>query len=136
MTKKNSLALLSLLVLASCVTTQPGNDPVVVTAERDTRLAEDTFALVAQTEQQARPTLVAIDYKLALQIKHGVDLIRVQSKKWVESARLLTKTYKSNRSAANKANLQTALATLEAGLSDAQKYLTQINQITQNKATP
>lgn len=129
------LAVLALL-LASCAHIQIGNDPAVVNAERDTQLAADTFTLVVNTEKQARPTLVGIDYKSAIAIKHGVDYIRVNAPKWLSSARAVTKAYKENRNAENKANLQTAIATLMTGLTQAQGYLTQINQATQQKATP
>ncbi len=134
--KKQIAFVLMGLFLASCTTVDPGNDPVVVNAERDTQLAADTFVLVATTEKQSRPVLLSIDYKAAIEIKHGVDFIRVNSPKWLETARAVTKAYKGNRSAQNKANLETAIATLTTGLSQAQGYLTQINKITQQKATP
>lgn len=133
MTRSASLALVA-LVLASCATVEIGNDAVVVNAERDTQLAADTFALVASTEKETRATLVAIDYKTAIQIKHGVDYIRVNSPKWLASARAITKSYKANRTDQNKANLKTAMATLLSGLNQAQQYLTQINQISQQKS--
>lgn len=134
--KRNASLILAALILASCTTVDVGNDPVVVNAERDTQLAADTFNLVATTEQQTRSVIVAIDYKTAIQIKHGVDYIRVNSPKWLASARAVTKAYKDNRTPQNKANLQTAMSTLLAGLTQAQQYLTQINQISQKKVTP
>jgi hypothetical protein len=136
MRTKTILPLVALIALVGCTTTQPGNDPVVVNAERDTQLAADTFTLVATTEQQTRALLVSIDYKTAIQIKHGVDFIRLNSPKWLASARAITKAYKENRTAQNKATLQTAMTTLSAGLAQAQQYLTQINQMSQQKATP
>lgn len=132
MNRNTSLALLALF-LTSCGTVQTGNDPIVVNAERDTRLAADTFTLVASTEKQTRATILAIDYKTAIRVKHGVDYIRLNSPKWLASARAITRAYKANRTAQNKANLQTAMATLLAGLNQAQEYLTQINQFSQSQ---
>jgi len=127
---------IAFLLFAGCAAIDPGSDPIVVNAERDTQLAADTFTLVATTEQQTRALLVSVDYNTAIQIKHGVDFIRLNSPKWLATARAVTKAYKGNRNAQNKANLQTAMATLSTGLTQAQQYLTQINQLSQKKSTP
>lgn len=99
-----------------CVT--PGNDPVVVQAERTTQLALDVFDTFLLWEHNNRQALLDLDPK----IKVAADFIRERGQTWLETSRAMTKAYKENRSDANKANLDTALAVLRAGVGEAQKY--------------
>lgn len=117
----------SVLLLAACQAVQPGADPVVVNAERDTRLAADTFDLLVHTEYDQRANLQSVDPKLAGSVKAGADYIRKNAQRWLQSARVVTQAYKYNRTAQNKANVQTALATLSTAVSQAQSYLNEVN---------
>lgn len=117
---KQKLLLIPLLVfLSSCATIQTGNDAIVVNAERFTAVAADTFDLFVHTEYDNKAYLATIDPK----IHSYANYIRVNAKNWLQSARTMTKAYKQNRSAENKANLTTALAVLAAGVTETQKYL-------------
>ncbi len=118
---KLSTALLA-FVLIGCAGIQPGNDPVVVNAERSTSVAVDTFDSLFRVEAANHELLKAN----APQVVAGVNLLRRNAPHWISSVRALTVAYKSNRSAQNKANLETALSVLEAGISQARTYLSQI----------
>lgn len=124
-----SLAVIALL-FSGCATVQQGSDPIVVNAERDTQLAADTFDLLVKTEYDQRANIKAINPTLGASIKTGTDVIRRNAKEWLQSARVMTQAYKYNRTATNAANLQTAMATLAAGLSQAQGYIDQLQTVT------
>lgn len=118
-----SLAILALF-LSGCVTT---GDPVVVNAEKSTRVANDTIDAFLKLEWQNQ---VVVKAKLP-QIHSFANSLRQpdHAQKWLEDARTLTAAYKNNRSADNKANLQTILATLTAAEQTAASYTTQITQL-------
>ena len=121
--KLNLLPIVALLVLSSCATVQTGSDAVVVNAERFTSVAADTFDLFVHTEYDNRAYLATIDPH----IHPYANYIRTNAKGWLQSARVMTKAYKQNRTPENKANLTTALATLSAAIAETQKYLIKAN---------
>jgi hypothetical protein len=104
------------LYCSGCVT--PGSDPVVVNAERTTQLALDVFDTFLLWEYTNRETLQVFDPK----IKEAADFIGARGQAWLETARAMTKAYKENRSPENRANLNTALAVLRAGMGEAERY--------------
>lgn len=108
------------LILCSCSSILPGNDPVVVNAERTTQLAVDVFDTFLKWEYNNRSALA-----FKPEVKQAADFIRDNGIGWLESARSMTKAYKENRSQENKFNLDTALAILRQAISEARKYLTQ-----------
>jgi hypothetical protein len=95
-----------LFVLAACSTLTPGADPVVVNAERTTALAADTFDTFLHVEYNNRAQLAAISPA----IHTYAEVLRRNGQTWLQTARALTKTYEANRTAQNKASLQTAVA--------------------------
>ena len=104
--------------LAGCSAVSPGNDPLVVNAERTTELAVDTFDLFLRWEHDNRAVLASVP-----QIRKAADRIRMNAPTWLTSARSLTKAYKANRSPENRANLETALTVLRTALAEARTYL-------------
>lgn len=119
----------SLLILTSvcvlfegCASVTPGSDPIVVNAERSISSSVDVFDSLFKIE--------AVNHALlkqnAPQVVAQVNMLRRNAPSWIESTRSLTAAYKQNRSAQNKASLQTALAVLGAGVIQAQTYLTQV----------
>lgn len=117
-----TIALLA-LALTGCVT--PGNDPVVVNAERTTQLAVDLFDTFLAWEHSNRELLLATDPR----IKEAADFIRLRGQSWLETTRAMTKAYKQNRNNANRANLDTALAVLKVGVNEAQRHFVKgVNQ--------
>ncbi len=115
-------------MLGACATVQTGSDPVVVRAEQTVALAKATFQFAVDTEKQSRATLVQINYSAALQIKHTVDVIRLNAGIWQAAAVNEIKAYKANANNANFNALQKALADISTGMSQAQNVINQINQ--------
>jgi hypothetical protein len=93
-------------------------DPVVVNAEKTTALATDSFDSFLKFEYDNRAAL----QKASPQIKAYADVIRKNGQMWLQSARIMTRAYKNNRSADNKANLQTALAVITNAITQIQQY--------------
>jgi hypothetical protein len=112
--------LLSLLV--GCAGITPGNDPVVVNAERVTAAAAETFDGLFKTEAENHAVIKA----RAPQVASGVNRLRKLAPAALDSARAVTKAYKNNRSAENKANVGTAIAVLQSLLDQARVYLTEV----------
>jgi hypothetical protein len=113
------LRLLPILLLLGCAALQPGADPIVVRAEQTTAIALDTFDLFLRVERQNEASL----YKLNPKIHDFANLIRREAPQWLETARHLTKTYKSSRTEASKANLGTIVSLLLTSISEAQRYV-------------
>lgn len=114
------------LLLCSCASILPGNDPVVVNAERSTQLAVDTFNVIEKLEFDTYPALKAADPASAAKIRGFVNSLRVHQNEYLTSARTMTKAYKANRSPSNQANLDTAIAVLTALTSTANQYIAEI----------
>lgn len=127
------LFLSALAFAPGCISPQggyaPGADPVVVDAERDTNLAYDAFEGIKKADIDIYPAWKAIDAKSAGAFRTYVNYIRANEKRWLTTARTLTKTYKANRTADNKASLSTYMLTLTAATTEANKYLTKTNAI-------
>lgn len=126
--KKTNLILVSLVAMgfSSCnTTTTTGGastaDPVVVTAEKTLRTAKDTFDLLLHLEYNNR----AVVEKVPLGLHTYANYIRKNAPDWLITANNLKNTYKHNRSAENKASLQTALKTLSEAVLESQKYINQ-----------
>jgi hypothetical protein len=113
-------ALLALLV--SCAAIQPGNDPVVVNAERVTASAVEVFDGLFRTEFANHAVIRA----RAPQVASGVNQLRQVAPQAIATARAATQAYKNNRTSENKANVATALAVLQALLDQARVYLTEV----------
>ena len=107
-------ALALMLFSGGCVT--PGNDPVVVQAERATELSLDVFDSFLRWEYANQETV-------GCDVKQAADRIRRDGTRWLESARALTKAYKQNRTPKNKANLDTALWVLQISVEEAISYM-------------
>jgi hypothetical protein len=107
------------LLLVGCGSIQPGNDPVVVNAERTTQLAVDVFDTFLQWEYSNRQALSATP-----EVRQSADFIRAKGQDWLVTARSMTQAYKQNRTPENKANLETAMAVLRSAIGEARHYLT------------
>lgn len=110
----------ALLGMIGCAAIAPGNDALVVNAERTTQIAVDTIDAFLLLEYQNRAAYAAI----SPDIRTAADYMRDNAPGWIKSARNVTKVYKANRTPENKANLVTAIATLEQAMREAQQYLT------------
>jgi hypothetical protein len=112
------LALPAMLVFG-CASILPGNDPIVVNAERTTEIALVTFDTFLKFEYDNKEMLLKVDPG----IHKFAEQLRVKAPQWLESARFMTKAYKKNRTSENKFSLTTALAVLQAGMVESQKYI-------------
>lgn len=131
------LSLVTLLLFSvACASVQPGNDPVVVDAERTTTVGTDAFDTFLKSEYETRATLRAVSPEVYQEVHSYAEYLRAKvddgsgirmarAKGWLKSARALTVAYKMNRTAENKASLQTILATINAAVAETQKYLAQ-----------
>lgn len=129
---KYALAL-SLLVLAGCAQLRPGADSLVVRAEQTQQIAFDTFNTFLTLENQNRDL-----YKQVLPDVHTAaewlraPMVQPDGKTLQRGLSILKSfdrvkmAYKYNRTAENKANLTTALATLETTLNEVQAQLSAI----------
>lgn len=107
----------------------PGADPIVVNAERDTNLAYDAFEAVKKADIDVYPAWKQIDAKSAGAFRTYVNYIRANERTWLTTARTMTKAYKYNRTAENKANLDTAMKVVLAATKEANAYLVKANAI-------
>ncbi len=119
--------IVALILLSSCATQTTG-DPVVVNAERTTQVAFDTFESFKKYEYNNRATLEKVNPR----IEHYANVIRRNEKQWLQTARAMTMAYKYNRNAQNKANMDTAIAVLQAAIAQIGQYMGATGQ-TNNK---
>lgn len=108
-----------MLLIFGCGTIDKGADPIVVNAERSTKIALVTFDAFLRYEYENKDLLAGIDPS----IHKFAEQIRKSGKKWIESANNLTVVYKVNRTEENRFNLVTALAVLQAAMTESEKYI-------------
>jgi len=125
--KKQIIGALLVAVLCGCAALQPGADPIVVRTEQTISVAYGTFDTFTKLDNDNRDlfkTKIPAVHQFAewLRVKvgqpptpRGISLI--------ESANRVKVAYKSNRTPENKANLVTALASLESIVAETQKQL-------------
>jgi hypothetical protein len=118
------------VMFSGCTAIAPGNDPVVVEAERVLSSSLDIVDTFVHLEFNQRTELAA----LSPDIHTYAEVLRKQFSGWLDSAKAMIRTYKANRSPENKANLQTAIAVLNQAALQAQKYLSAAT--THTKPTP
>lgn len=118
-----AIVVLAALLYAGCAGIEPGNDPVVVQAERTTVMAVDVFDGFLKWEYDNRAALSALP-----EIKQAADRIRAQSPAWLQTARQVTKAYKVNRTEENKATVLTWTAVLRTAITQANGYLPTVMQ--------
>lgn len=109
--------------MVGCSTVKPGNDPFVVRAEQTVDTAYHTFDLFVVLERENEG--IVAQFNVGIHVY--AELIRRESPHWINTANTLIRTYKRNRTSDNKANAQTAIAVVEAGLEQAKKYIAEVN---------
>lgn len=122
--KQNRLLLIPLLVfLGGCAAVAPGNDPVIVNAERTISDARSTFALLTKTEYDTYPALKAANPTVAAQIRTFTNKVRTNQKQWLQTATDLKDSYAANKNDTTKSDLEKALAILTAATVEATRYV-------------
>lgn len=121
--KQTKLFALPILIafLAGCAAIQPGSDATVVNAERTTQVAYNAFDSFFHLERVNEAYIKAN----APEVHRFANSLRQNAPNWLSTARILTKTYKQNRTPENKANLETAIHVLEAAIAQVQVYSVQ-----------
>lgn len=92
-----------------CAQLDEGADPVVVRAEQTAAGAFELMDAFVQMEFNNRESL----RQLSPEIEKAANAVRVDGRKALEELRIATQVYKRNRSAENKATVQTWIATTE-----------------------
>lgn len=123
---------LALWVMTGCASVAPGHDPVVVRAEQSLSIAFDTIDTFLKLEhgnqelvKQKVPEVHAFAQKLRAKVTVG-GKTQPFGISVIQSATDVKNAYKRNRSPENKANLISALASLEAIVRETQQHLTAI----------
>ena len=114
--------LAAVLLLNGCAGIRPGNDPFVVNAEKSTTVAVEavnTFLKFEYDNQALVKSKAPVIHNYAYYLRANAPLL-------ISDATTLITTYKNNRTPANKANLQTALAVLSKVVSQITQYTSQI----------
>lgn len=120
--KTAPLIIVLALFLGACATILPGNDPVLVNAERTTSLAFTTFDAFFALERSQE-----VYVKDKMPSAHAfANQLRGNAPKYLATARAETEAYRLNRTEENKASLNTAIAILQTALSQVQAYTIQI----------
>lgn len=130
---KKLLLLIPLLLLIGCATLDHGADPVEVRAEQTISGASDTMDLFVTIEndwrEYCKKKLPEVhDAAEWLRAKQPDGLPRGLS--MVSSANKARLAYKKNRTPENKANLLTAIATLQTASREAESQLANFNSST------
>src|SRR5215471_8108894 len=118
MRKRTLAPILVLALLCACNNIAPGNDPVVVDAQRIIPSAHDTINAFLKTEAENHVIIKA----QAPQISNYANMVRRNAPHWFETAWSTLDTYRHNRSPQNKATLQTSLAVLGQVITQIQTY--------------
>ena len=100
------------------------SDPIVVNAEKTLRISKDTFDLLLKLEYENRDDAA----KISPRIHEFANYLRTNAPHWLTSANNLKNAYKHNRTLDNKANLLSALATLDQATAEARTYINQIQK--------
>jgi hypothetical protein len=120
------IPLLFLLVACGSMSVAPGNDPVVVDAEKTTSVAVESLNTFFKLEASNH---ALVKQKLP-KVADWTNYARANAPKWIATARDTTKAYKANRTSANKASLQTAVAVLAEAINQVHTYTAQIGSLT------
>jgi hypothetical protein len=125
--KKLLLIIPVAFLMAGCATIKSGSDPIVVRAEQSEQVAFatfDTFLKIDNANRQFFRTSLPAVHQFAEWLRTPIGNPPSQRGiAMIESFDKVKVAYKSNRTPDNKANLITALATLEAAIAETQKQL-------------
>lgn len=114
---------IAILAIAGCATIT--GDPVVVTAERTISESVDVFDTFVHVERDNEAYLLKVNPEIH---KQAENVRKHALTEWIPSARRAKDAYKLNRTAANKASLQTWTAFLTTTLTEVQTYISQTNK--------
>lgn len=123
--KSSRIALIPLLFLCSCATILPGNDPVLVNAERTAQSSHQVLDLLFTVERDNEAVIKRTQPK----IHDAVNSVRRKAPAAEDNLQKAIDAYRDHRDAQHKADLGTYLATLQALLDIASDYTKQIQSL-------
>ena len=92
-------------------------DKVLYGAEKTITTAYKSFDSFLKWEETYRAAL-------PVEVSRAADVIRLNAKKWIDSAIALREVYAANPTAENRKKLDVALSLIDAALSEANRYMT------------
>jgi hypothetical protein len=131
---KTRIALIILaiqILFTGCKSVEAGSDPIEVRAEQTIKIAADTFDTFLSLEHRNR----ALVKSKAPEVHAFAEWLREKGADglsrdiaMIQSATTIRRAYKANRTVGNRANLHTALATLQATVTETTKQLSLLPQ--------
>lgn len=118
----------AVVTFTGCASVLPGNDPLVVNAERTASTSFDLIKGFLQYEKDNRALLWRTDQG----IKAVADKLRDKAPQSIETLRNATKAYKKAKTPQNKAALSTWLAVVNSLLADATSHMAKSVQAVQS----
>lgn len=119
MNKRTIPTLFLAVILCGCASILPGNDPLVVNAERTAAISLEVFDVFLKFEYDNREALA----KISPDINRTAETIRRNGKNWILTLRAVTRSYKQNRTPEGKFALITALSVVQTAIAESQKYM-------------
>ncbi len=116
----SSLAIPISIGLTGCASVEEGADSVVVNAERVAQASFEIMDAFVLYEHNNREML----RRISPEIEKAANSVRTDGRKAIEQLRSATAAYKNNRSAENKATVDTWIKTVEHLKSIALQHLT------------
>lgn len=109
-------------------TSQQTADQIIVDAEKTTKIADDTFNTFLKLDYENREFIKSH----APSVHAFAEYLRKDDRalNWLKQARSATKAFKENRTAGNKASLQTLIAVIKQAIADTQEKMAAANAIT------
>lgn len=103
-------------------------DQIITDAEKTTKIADDTFNTFLKLDYDNQTFLK----KSAPSVHAFAEYLRKDDRalNWLKQARSATKAFKENRTADNKANLQTLIATIKKAIDDTREKMSAASAIT------
>lgn len=119
------------MALVGCKTTgvvskQEAADQILLRSEQTTETAFETFNLFVHLEKNNEAALKIFNPE----IHKYAEKVRRNGRAWIQSVLKAHDAFKASRTTENEASLSTYLITLNAGLSEVQKYLDQSKSVT------
>jgi hypothetical protein len=109
-------------------TTQPAvyadsHDQIVIKSEQAQQIAASTFDLLDDLEYKNRDLLASTSPVIGAQLRAYTDVIRRNGIGYIKTLRDITRAYKHNRSAENKASVSSALAVVQEAINQSRQYI-------------
>lgn len=113
------------LIGAGCSSILPGNDPLIVNAERAEKIADTTFTTFVNVEYANRERLLQANP----QIEKLADKVRVGWTNWVQKLDAALLNYKHSKTPENASALAQAQAVVDTNIAQSQSSLAEAGTV-------